>query len=114
MWPPRAWTLPVMLKNLGPCGPNTLIHKSRMDKVTVSRTAQGLQRRRLVRRKPSCTDHRSHILELTEQGVSMVENLAPPALDYEQSLFHDWQPDEIEEFKRLWRKVEVAALAVGG
>lgn len=109
----HEWTLLVMLKNLGPCGPNTLIHKSRIDKVTVSRTAQGLQRRRLVRRKPSYTDHRSHILELTEQGVSMVETLELPALNYEQSLFHDWQPDEIEDFKRLLRKVEAAARAAG-
>ncbi len=110
----HEWTLLLLLKNLGPSGPHTLIDKGRMDKVTVSRTAQALQRQRLIRRRPSYTDHRSHILELTEQGIAMVETLAPAALDYERVLFHDWQPGEIEDFKRLLRKIERTALAVGG
>ena len=110
----HEWTLLVLLKNLGPSGPNTLIAQGRMDKVTVSRTAQGLQRQRLVRRRPSYTDHRSHTLELTEQGAALFETLAPAALEYERALLHDWQPGEVQEFKRLLRKIENTALTVGG
>ena len=109
----HEWTLLILLKNLGPSGPNTLIQKGRMEKWLVSRTAQRLQRRRLIRRTPSRADSRSHILELTELGVSMLETLVPDALAYERSLLRGWQPDEVEEFKRLLRKIESAARAVG-
>lgn len=111
---PHEWTLLVLLKNLGPSGPVALIQRGRMDKVTVSRTAQGLQRRRLIRRTPSYSDYRSHILELTDQGLALVDTLAPAALDYERALLQDWQPDEVEAFMRLLRKIEATALAVGG
>ena len=109
----HEWTLLLLLKDLGPSGPNVLIQKGRMDKVTVSRTAQDLQRQRLILRKPSPTDYRSHILELTDQGLAMVQSLVSPALDYEEALLHDWRPDEIADFKRLLRKIESTALTVG-
>jgi DNA-binding MarR family transcriptional regulator len=109
----HEWTLLVLLKNLGPSGPKTLVRKGRIEKWLVWRTAQRLQRQRLIRRKPSRADSRSHILELTEQGVSMLETLVPEALAYERSLLRGWRPDEVEAFKRLLRKIESAARAVG-
>ncbi len=55
-----------------------------MDKVTVSRAAQGLAKRRLLGR--SQTTHAtaaSHVLALTTEGRGLYAEIAPLALAYE-------------------------------
>jgi DNA-binding MarR family transcriptional regulator len=85
-----------------------------MDKVTVSRAAQGLQRRRLVTRSDHQADGRSHVLALTVAGLGLHREIAPLALAYEAALIAGLAPDEVALLKRLLQRLQGAADQLGG
>src|SRR5690349_16634908 len=62
------WRLVAVLADEGPLTPQAICGRTVMDKVPVGRAAQGLLKRRLVRRIPNPTDRRSHLLSLTPAG----------------------------------------------
>jgi DNA-binding MarR family transcriptional regulator len=83
-----------------------------MDKVTVSRAAQGLARRRFVERSDHHADGRSHVLALTEEGRALHGEIAPLALAYEAALISGLSPDEVALLKRLLVRLQGAASAL--
>jgi DNA-binding MarR family transcriptional regulator len=85
-----------------------------MDKVTVSRAAQGLARRRLVRRFEHQADGRSHLLDLTPEGRRLQGEIAPLALAYEAALIAGLAPDEVAMLKRLLGRLQAAATGLAG
>ena len=80
------WRLIAVLADEGPLTPQALCTHTIMDKVTVTRAAQGLLRRRLVRRLPNEADGRSHRLVLSAAGEQLYNEVVPLALAYEQQL----------------------------
>ena len=60
-----------------------VVARTVMDKVTVSRAAQGLSKRRLVTRAENKADGRSHVLDLTPEGRRLYAEIAPLAMAYE-------------------------------
>jgi DNA-binding MarR family transcriptional regulator len=83
-----------------------------MDKVTVSRAAQGLIRRHLVARSEHHADARSHVLALSPQGTRLYAEIAPLALTYEQALIAGLTSDEVDGLKRLLSKLQATATAL--
>jgi len=65
------WRLVCVLAEDGPRTQAQLVARTVMDKVTVSRAAQGLARRRFVERSDHHADGRSHVLALTEEGRAL-------------------------------------------
>ena len=80
-----------------------------MDKVTVTRAAQGLLERSLIKREPNANDGRSHRLVLTASGERLYEQIAPLALEYETQLLAGVDQREIKTLERQLRRLEQAA-----
>jgi DNA-binding MarR family transcriptional regulator len=85
-----------------------------MDKVTISRAAQALAKRRLITRAPHEHDGRSHHLILTAEGERLFADVAPAAIEYEKVMLADFSAEEVQQFKTLLRRVEDAALKAQG
>jgi DNA-binding MarR family transcriptional regulator len=89
-----------------------LVARTVMDKVTVSRSAQGLLKRHLVSRSEHHADGRSHVLQLSPQGERLYAEIAPLALAYEQALISGLSPKEVEDLKRLLGRLQESATAL--
>lgn len=91
-----------------------VVARTVMDKVTVSRAAQGLVKRQLVSRSDHHADGRSHVLELTAEGRRLYADIAPLALAYEAALIAGLSPDEVALLKRLLVRLQSAAGQLAG
>ncbi len=106
------WRLIVVLAEDGPSTQQALVKRAGMDKVTISRAAQALAKRRLITRAPHEHDGRSHHLILTAEGERLFADVAPAAVDYERVMLADFTAEEVATLKTLLRRVEEAALKV--
>lgn len=107
------WRLMAVLAE-GALTPQALVARTAMDKVTVSRAAQGLVTRNLVERTASESDGRSHTLALTDTGRRLHGEIAPLALAYEAALLAGLAPAEVATLKRLLVRLETAAARLSG
>ncbi|WP_309089971.1 MarR family transcriptional regulator [Phenylobacterium sp.] len=108
------WRLVTVLAEDGGLTQGQLVARTVMDKVTVSRAAQGLVKRRLVSRADHHADGRSHVLELTAEGRRLYAEIAPLALAYEAALIAGLSPDEVGLLKRLLVRLQTAAGQLAG
>lgn len=106
------WRLIAILREDGPSTQQALVKRGGMDKVTVSRAAQGLAKRRLITRAPHEHDGRSHHLILTAEGERLFADVVPAAIEYEKLILGGFSSDEITQFKDFLRRAEDAALKV--
>jgi len=106
------WRLMAVLGDEGALTQQSLCGRTLMDKVTVMRAAQGLTRRRLVRRLPNARDGRSHRLDLSESGNALYWKVVPLAREYEAQLFAGMKAGDVAQLHQLLRRVEGAALAI--
>ena len=108
------WRLICVLAEDGPLQQQAVVARSAMDKVTVSRAAQGLVRRHLVEREAHEADGRSHRLGLSDQGRRLHAEIAPLAIAYEDALLAGVARTEIDGLKRLLQHLETAAARLSG
>ncbi|MBL8772519.1 MAG: winged helix-turn-helix transcriptional regulator [Phenylobacterium sp.] len=108
------WRLICVLAEDGGLSQVQIVARTVMDKVTVSRAAQGLVRRHLVARSENAADGRSHVLALTDEGRSLYAEIAPLALAYEAALISGLAPDEVALLKRLLGRLQSAAGQLAG
>ncbi|MGH8210612.1 MAG: MarR family winged helix-turn-helix transcriptional regulator [Steroidobacteraceae bacterium] len=103
------WRLIAVLAEESPLTPQELCERTLMDKVTVTRAAQGLLKRRLLKRQPHATDGRSHRLVLSSAGERLYSQIAPLALKYEVRLLDGLDPRDIDRLETQLRQLERAA-----
>ena len=108
------WRLICVLAEDGGLTQGQLVARTVMDKVTVSRAAQGLLKRHLVGRSDHHADGRSHVLALTAEGASLYAEISPLALAYEAALIAGLAPDEVALLKRLLNRLQSAAGHLAG
>lgn len=108
------WRLICVLAGEGRMTQAQLVARTLMDKVTVSRAAQGLVTRRLVGRSENRADGRSHVLELTADGRGLFAEIAPLALAYEAALISGLSPEEVMLLRRLLGRLQTKAAALVG
>jgi len=108
------WRLIAVLAEDGPMTPGAAVNRTAMDKVTISRAAQGLSKRRLVAREAHEADGRSHRLALTDEGARLHAEIAPLALAYEAALLSGMTPGEVAAIKLLLKRLEAAAIRLSG
>jgi DNA-binding MarR family transcriptional regulator len=89
-----------------------LVSRTLMDKVTVSRAAQGLVGRHLVDRFDNAADGRSHVLALSEEGRRLFSEVAPMAKAYETALVSGLEAEEVQLLRRLLGRLQAAAAAL--
>lgn len=103
------WRLICVLAEDGGMTQAQIVARTVMDKVTVSRAAQGLLNRHLVTRSDHQADGRSHMLELSDEGRRLYAEIAPLALAYEAALIAGLEPQEVDLLKRLLSRLQTAA-----
>lgn len=108
------WRLLCVLKEEGGATQGGIVNRTGMDKVSVSRAAQGLSQRRLIARSDHHADGRSHMLALTAEGQRLYAEIAPLALAYEAALISGLSPDEVALLKRLLGRLQNVADALSG
>src|ERR1700750_1201591 len=108
------WRLICVLAEDGGQTQRQLVARTVMDKVTVSRAAQGLLNRRLVARSDHEADGRSHVLTLTAEGAGLHAEIAPLALAYEAALIAGLAPEEVALLRRLLTRLQSAAGQLAG
>ncbi|RAK60171.1 MarR family transcriptional regulator [Phenylobacterium hankyongense] len=108
------WRLICVLAEYRELTQGQVVARTVMDKVTVSRAAQGLLNRHLVGRSDHQADGRSHVLALTPQGARLYAEIAPLALAYEAALISGLAPEEVTLLKRLLSRLQSAAGALAG
>ena len=108
------WRLLCVLAEDGALTQAQIVARTVMDKVTVSRAAQGLLGRRLVGRTDHKADGRSHLLALTAEGRRLQAEIAPLALAYEAALIAGLAPGEVATLKRLLSRLQSAAGRLAG
>ena len=108
------WRLLCVLAEDGSLTQVQIVARTVTDKVTVSRAAQGLARRRLVARSQNRADGRSHVLALTAEGRRLHDEIAPLALAYEAALIAGLAPEEVTLLKRLLGRLQTAAGQLSG
>jgi DNA-binding MarR family transcriptional regulator len=108
------WRLICVLVEDGAMTQGQIVTRTFMDKVTVSRAAQGLLQRHLVTRSEHHADGRSHVLGLTIEGRRLYSEIAPLALAYEAALIAGLSPEEVMLLRRLLTRLQSAATALAG
>lgn len=108
------WRLLSVLQEDGGLTQGQIVTRTVMDKVTVSRAAQGLLKRHLVGRSDHHADGRSHVLTLTAGGRRLYSEIAPLALAYEAALITGLMPEEVVLLLRLLGRLQGAATALAG
>jgi len=108
------WRLICVLAEDGALTQNQLVARTVMDKVTVSRAAQGLLNRHLVARSDHHADGRSHVLALSAEGASLYAEISPLALAYEAALISGLSPEDVAMLKRLLTRLQQAAGQLSG
>jgi DNA-binding MarR family transcriptional regulator len=99
------WRVMAVLGDSGPLTQRDLTRLTLMDKVAVNRACKVLEEREVVSRQPNAHDGRSHLLELTEPGIRMYDEIMPLALEMERRLFVNFAPEEIDRFRSLLERV---------
>jgi DNA-binding MarR family transcriptional regulator len=108
------WRLICVLAEDGGLTQVQIVARTVMDKVTVSRAAQGLVKRRLIARSQNTADGRSHVLALTAEGKSLHAEIAPLALAYEAALIAGLAPEDVTLLRRLLGRLQSAAGQLAG
>jgi DNA-binding MarR family transcriptional regulator len=103
------WRIIAVLRELGPASQQDLVARTLMDKVTVSRAAQSMDRRGLIRRLPDPDDGRARRVALTPSGERLHAEVAPMALRLEQELLGGVSDREAELLLSLLVRLQDAA-----
>jgi DNA-binding MarR family transcriptional regulator len=99
------WRVMAVLGDAGALTQRDLTRLTLMDKVAVNRACKVLEERGLAQRRPNAHDGRSHLLDLTESGVRMRDEIMPLALEMERRLFASFAPEEVAQFRGLLERV---------
>ncbi|THD64294.1 MarR family winged helix-turn-helix transcriptional regulator [Phenylobacterium sp.] len=108
------WRLICVLAEDGGLTQGQIVARTVMDKVTVSRAAQGLLNRHLIARSDHHADGRSHVLALTKEGAGLHAEISPLALAYEAALISGLTPEDVALLKRLLTRLQQAAGQLAG
>lgn len=90
-----------------------IMQRAAMDKVAVSRAVKKLLGKQLVERSAHQHDRRRQPLMLTAAyGQPLFEAVVPRALAYEQALLTELSATELQQFKSMLERLQLAAEAL--
>ena len=87
--------------------------RTMLDKVAVSRAVTKLIKNGRLDREFADADRRRSILNLSEEGRRIHDEIAPLALQFEKDLLHGISPDEYEIFNRVMERLVSRARLLG-
>jgi len=87
--------------------------RTMLDKVAVSRAVTKLIKNGRLDREFADADRRRSILNLSEEGRRIHDEIAPLALQFERDLMHGISPDEYDMFNRVMERLVSRARLLG-
>lgn len=87
--------------------------RTMLDKVAVSRAVTKLIKNGRLDRQFADADRRRSILNLSEEGRRVHDEIAPLALKFEHDLLHGVEEDDLERFDRVVEKLMARARLLG-
>jgi DNA-binding MarR family transcriptional regulator len=108
----HEWRVIAVLAEADELTQQEIVARTKMDKVTVSRAAQVLEKRKLLERRPHDQDARSLRLSLTAAGRKVHAQVLPVAFELEAEVLEGLSGEQIEELKRVLAHLEAAAARV--
>jgi DNA-binding MarR family transcriptional regulator len=106
------WRLIAVLHESETATQQDLVRRTLMDKVAVSRAAQALAERGLVKREQDATDGRAWRLTLAARGHALYRRIAPAALEYERRLLEAFSRQEIAVLHDMLARLARAASSI--
>ena len=88
--------------------------RTMLDKVAVSRAVTKLIRNGHIDREFADADKRRSILNLTDQGQTLHDEIAAVALNFEHELLDGFTSEELEEMMRIMERLMTRARLIGG
>jgi DNA-binding MarR family transcriptional regulator len=101
------WRTMAVLGRFGPMTANSVVERTAMDKVRVSRAVARLLARGRVSRRTDPEDRRRAILDLTPEGRLTYSNVVPMVLAVESELIADLDSEERALLETVMRKLEL-------
>jgi DNA-binding MarR family transcriptional regulator len=101
------WRTMAVLGRFGPMTANSVVERTAMDKVRVSRAVARLLARNRVSRRTDPEDRRRAILDLTPEGRLVYAKVVPLVLAVENELLSDLEPAERTVLETVVRKLEL-------
>lgn len=106
-----SWDVLASLRRTGPphrLSPTQLYVALMRSSGAMTHRLRRLERMELIRRVPDPGDARGMLVELTRQGVLLVDRIAPLHLDNERALLEPLSHEEQEALAQLLRKLLIA------
>lgn len=103
------WRVIAILGEGEPITAQDLGDAAAMDKVTVSRAVKALSERGLIARTAHDRDRRARLLDLTDEGWSVYEEIAPIALAAEAKLLDGLSEEECRILADLLERIRLRA-----
>jgi DNA-binding MarR family transcriptional regulator len=108
------WRVLGSLALFAPMTANDICLLTRTDKAPISRAIARLIAAGLVKREADSTDRRRIQLALTPKGRATHDRILPVALEREEKLLAALTPDEVDQFRRLLKKLRRQAATLDG
>ena len=108
------WRVIAVLGDAGQVTQRALADLTLLDKVAVNRACKVLGERGLVRRLPNTRDGRSHLLELTEEGAAIHDEVMPMVRAEEAAIFECLDEDEIVQLRSMLDRLLEQSGETGG
>jgi DNA-binding MarR family transcriptional regulator len=105
----REWRLIALLAVHGPMSPSELSERAHLQRARVSRLLTELTARRLVRRQTLREDARRAVVELTEAGQRLYDELFPQSVEFNGQVVAALAPAELRAFESALDKLTEAA-----
>lgn len=107
------WRTLAVLGRFGAMTANSVVERTAMDKVRVSRAVTRLLELNYITRRTDPLDRRRAILDLTASGTNVYRQIAPRALAVERELLQALDPDERAAFEAAISKLENRVVGPG-
>lgn len=101
------WRTIAVLGRYGAMTANSVVERTAMDKVRVSRAVARLLTRGRITRRTDPEDRRRAILDLTADGRAVYDRIVPMALAVERELLSDLNAEERALLSQTLRKLEL-------
>ena len=101
----QQWRVMFSLARQPDCSASYLVHHAALDKVQVSRALAGLIKKKLVDRRADNKDRRNSILNLTNKGWAIYDQIAPEAAAFEARLKGALNEKEANAFNSILSKL---------
>jgi DNA-binding MarR family transcriptional regulator len=100
------WRIMAVLGEYPGISADEVSNKTRIEKSLISRAVAKLLQRQMITRHMDADDKRRSVLQLSETGRAVYDEVVPVSYAYEEKLLQCFSADEAEQFSELLDKLQ--------